>query len=50
MGALPSQKYDVILLAFMKYYNEQQGIDDYIILEEDVMDFLRKCDEREIEL
>lgn len=50
MGALPSQKYDVVLLAFMEYYNELQGYGDYIILEEDIREFLRKCDNREIEI
>lgn len=50
MGALPSQKYDMVLLAFMEYYNELHGYGDYIIFEEDIKEFLQKCDEREIEI
>lgn len=50
MGALPSQKYEVVLFEFMKWYNKQQGFGDYIILEEDIKEFLRKCDNLEIDV
>lgn len=50
MGALPSQKYDVVLLAFAKWYNNNQIYLKNEITEKMIMDFLRKCDKREIEL
>lgn len=50
LGALPSQKYDVVLLAFAKWYNVKQGHLENKITEEMVKDFLRKCDKLEIEI
>lgn len=50
MGALPSQKYDMILLAFARWYNDEQIYLENEITEKMIMDFLQKCDKREIEL
>lgn len=50
MGALPSQKYDIVLLAFIKWYNSKQICLEDEIAEELVIEFLRKCDKREIEI
>ena len=47
MGALPSQKYDMVLLAFARWYNQQCAES---ITEDMIDDFLRKCDRLEIEI
>ena len=63
MGALPSQKYDMVCIAFLKYFFRAKCdyIDDapddtkiYAFEELDIDDFVReflcKCDSREIEI
>ena len=45
MGALPSQKYEHVLLAFAEWYNKDDEITPEMIKE-----FLRKCDNLEIEV
>ena len=45
MGALPSQKYEEVLMAFC-FYLEHQAIIDFDKVDYDMLikDFLRKCD------
>lgn len=50
MSALPSQKYDMVLLAFARWYNDEQIYIENEITEKMIKDFLRKCDKREIKL
>ena len=50
MGALPSQKYEHVLLAFAEWYNEEQISLENEITEKMIMDFLRKCNNREIDI
>ena len=50
LGALPSQKYDMVLLAFANWYNSKQAYLENEITEEMIKDFLRKCDKLEIEI
>lgn len=47
MGALPSQKYEEILIAFMNYHNRT---DKEKITQEEIKEFLRKADRREINI
>ena len=53
MGALPSQKYEHVLLAFCFYLDEEHGaivsFDD-IGYEFLVKDFLRRCNDGEIDV
>lgn len=50
MGALPSQKYEHVLLAFAEWYNNEQIDSEEEITKEMVKDFLRKCDCLEIDV
>lgn len=45
MGALPSQKYEHVLMAFAEWYNKEDEI-----TYEMIMEFLRKCDRLEIDV
>lgn len=50
MGALPSQKYEHVLLAFAEWCNKEQVDLEDGIAKEVVRDFLRKCDCLEIDV
>ena len=50
MGALPSQKYEHVLLAFAEWYNNEQISFENGITEKMIRDFLRKCDNLEIDV
>lgn len=57
MGALPSQKYDGVCIALLKYFFrtrcecvEDRYMFDEIDIDGFVREFLRKCDDLEIEI
>ena len=50
MGALPSQKYEHVLLAFAEWYNNEQSYSKNEISEKMIRDFLRKCNNMEIDV
>ena len=50
MGALPSQKYEEVLVEFVKYCNKEPKIIRLDYLETCIRPFLRLCNEGEIDV
>ena len=50
MGALPSQKYECVLVEFVKYCNKEPETIRLDFLETCIRPFLKLCDEGEIDV